>query len=54
MPVLPGDGGNGNNGNGFGGRTGIACACNGGPGSAGNAVGFAIVGLSLLRRRKRS
>jgi GH15 family glucan-1,4-alpha-glucosidase len=33
-------------------RTGVACACSGGPGSAGNAVGFAIAGLVVLRRRR--
>ncbi len=52
-PVLPGDGGTGGGGNGFGGRTGIACACQGGPGSTGNAVILAIVGLVILRRRRR-
>jgi GH15 family glucan-1,4-alpha-glucosidase len=52
-PVLPGDGGMGNGNNGFGGRTGIACACNGGPGSAGSALVFALVGLVVLRRRRR-
>ena len=51
-PVLPTDGGDDGNGNGFGGRTGIACACSGGPGSAGNAVAFALVGLLVLRRRR--
>jgi MYXO-CTERM domain-containing protein len=34
-------------------RTGVACACQGGPGSAGNAVMFAIVGLLVVRRRRR-
>jgi MYXO-CTERM domain-containing protein len=52
-PVLPGDGGNNGNNNGFGGRTGIACACQGGPGSAGNAVILALVGVVVLRRRRR-
>lgn len=52
-PVLPGDGGTDNGVNGFGGRTGIACACQGGPGSTGNAVILAIVGLVVLRRRRR-
>jgi MYXO-CTERM domain-containing protein len=52
-PVLPNDGGTGPGGNGFGGRSGIACACQGGPGSSSNAVIFAIVGLLLLRRRRR-
>ncbi|HEY5924277.1 MAG TPA: glycoside hydrolase family 15 protein [Kofleriaceae bacterium] len=51
-PVLPGDGGTGSGGGGFGGRTGIACACHGGPGSAGNAVAFALVALIILRRRR--
>ena len=53
-PVLPGDGGNNGGNNGFGGRTGLACACQGGPGSAGNAVILAIVGLVVLRRRRRA
>ncbi|HEY5943863.1 MAG TPA: glycoside hydrolase family 15 protein [Kofleriaceae bacterium] len=52
-PVLPGDGGNGNGNNDLGGRTGLACACQGGPGSAGNGVLLAIVGLLVLRRRRR-
>jgi MYXO-CTERM domain-containing protein len=51
-PVLPTDGGNNGGGNNFGGRTGIACACQGGPGSAGNAVLLAVVGLLVLRRRR--
>ena len=34
-------------------RTGVACACQGGPGSAGNAVLFVIVGLLVVRRRRR-
>jgi GH15 family glucan-1,4-alpha-glucosidase len=33
-------------------RTGVACACNGGPGSAGNAMMFAIAGLLIIRRRR--
>jgi MYXO-CTERM domain-containing protein len=33
-------------------RTGVACACQGGPGSAGNAVMFLIVGLLVVRRRR--
>jgi uncharacterized protein (TIGR03382 family) len=53
-PVLPGDGGMGGGGNGFGGRTGIACACQGGPGSAGSAIVFALVGVVVMRRRRRS
>ena len=52
-PVLPTDGGSDGTGGGFGGRTGIACACQGGPGSAGNAILFALAGLFVLRRRRR-
>lgn len=52
-PVLPTDGGMDGNGGGFTGRTGVACACQGGPGSAGNAVILALVGLVVLRRRRR-
>lgn len=52
-PVLPGDGGTGGGGNGFGGRTGLACACQGGPGSGGTGVLLAIVGMVVLRRRRR-
>ena len=33
-------------------RTGIACACNGGPGSGSTGVIFAIVGLVVLRKRR--
>ncbi len=51
-PVLPGDGGTGGGGAGFGGRTGLACACQGGPGSGGTAVLVALVGLVVLRRRR--
>lgn len=51
-PVLPGDGGTGNGATDFGGRTGLACACSGGPGSTGNAVLFVVVGLLIRRRRK--
>jgi hypothetical protein len=53
-PVLPGDGGDSGGNNGFGGRTGIACACNGGPGSAGTALLLALVGLLIVRKGKRS
>ncbi|HET9992472.1 MAG TPA: glycoside hydrolase family 15 protein [Kofleriaceae bacterium] len=35
-------------------RTGVACACQGGPGSAGNAVMFAIAGVLVMRRRRRA
>ena len=34
-------------------RTGLACACQGGPGSGGNAVMFAIAGVLILRRRRK-
>ena len=53
-PVLAGDGGTGTGGNGFTGRTGIACACNGGPGALGTGALLAIVGLVVVRRRRRS
>ncbi len=33
-------------------RTGVACACNGGPGSASTGVLFLIVGAIVLRRRR--
>ena len=51
------DGGTGGSGLGGGSssggeRTGLACACQGGPGSGGNAVMFLIVGLLVIRRRK--
>ncbi len=46
-PGGPGSGHNGDL------RTGVACACSGGPGSAGNALVFAIVGLFIVRRRSR-
>ncbi len=51
--VTGGDGGTGSGGNGFSGRTGVACACNGGPGSAGNAVVLALAGLLVMRRRRK-
>jgi hypothetical protein len=51
-PVLAGDGGAGGGGNNFSGRTGLACACNGGPGSAGNAIVLAIAGLFVIRPRR--
>ncbi len=52
-PVVTGDAGSGAGGNSFNGRTGVACACQGGPGSAGNAVVLALAGLIVLRRRRR-
>jgi uncharacterized protein (TIGR03382 family) len=51
-PVLPGDGGTGNGNNDLGGRTGLACACSGGPGSGGTAVLLLITGVIVLRRRR--
>jgi MYXO-CTERM domain-containing protein len=53
-PVLPTDGGAGNGNNDLGGRTGIACACSGGPGSGSTALVFLVAGLVVFRRRKRS
>jgi MYXO-CTERM domain-containing protein len=53
-PVLPGDGGMGGNGNNLGDRTGIACACNGGPGSGSTGVLLALVGIVVLRKRRRA
>jgi MYXO-CTERM domain-containing protein len=48
-----GDGGTGPGTGGAGDpRTGIACACQGGPGATGNALAFLIVGLVVLRRRR--
>ncbi len=49
------DGGTGPGGGGGGAadpRTGVACACQGGPGAAGTAVMFAVAGLWMLRRRR--
>jgi len=34
-------------------RTGVACACQGGPGSAGTGGLLAIVGVVILRRRRK-
>jgi MYXO-CTERM domain-containing protein len=52
----PGDdagpgGGGGFDDDGFG-RTGVACACAGGPGSPGTALVFVLVGFAVLRRRR--
>jgi len=52
-PIVTGDGGTSGGGNGFDGRTGVACACQGGPGSGGNAVVLALAGLIVMRRRRR-
>ncbi len=48
------DGGTGPGGGGAEGdpRTGVACACQGGPGAAGNAVMFVVAGFLMLRRRR--
>jgi GH15 family glucan-1,4-alpha-glucosidase len=51
-PVVGGDGGHGNGNNDLGGRTGVACACQGGPGLPGNGVVFACVLALVLRRRR--
>ncbi len=48
----PGGGPGGGGGTGDG-RTGLACACQGGPGSGGNAVVLAIAGMIILRKRRR-
>jgi hypothetical protein len=53
-PVLPVDGGTGPGANSFSGRTGIACACQGGPGSGGTEKMLAFAGLIVMRRRRRS
>jgi MYXO-CTERM domain-containing protein len=52
-PVLPGDGGMGNGNNDLGGRTGLACACSGGPGSGSTAALLLVVGAVILRRRRK-
>ena len=52
-PIVTNSDGGTSGGNGFTGRTGVACACNGGPGSGGNAVVLAIAGLFVMRRRRR-
>ncbi|HSD91093.1 MAG TPA: MYXO-CTERM sorting domain-containing protein, partial [Kofleriaceae bacterium] len=51
-PVLPGDGGTNNGNNDLGGRTGLACACSGGPGSGGTAALLLIAGIIVVRRRR--
>ena len=51
-PVLPTDGGDDGNNNGFGGRTGIACACQGGSGAGGNAIVLVVAAAFVLRRRR--
>lgn len=50
-PVLPTGGDAGTGGNDFNGRTGVACACQGG-GSAGDASVLVLVGLLVVRRRR--
>ncbi len=49
--VIP-TGGDAGAGNGETGRTGIACACNGGPGSGGTAVALFVVALVVTRKRR--
>lgn len=51
-PVLPDDAGTGGGGNGFAGRTGIACACQGGPGAPSTGALLAITFVFVLRRRR--
>ena len=51
-PVLPTGGDAGTGGNGFNGRTGVACACQGG-GSPGDAGVLLLAGLLVIRRRRR-
>ncbi|MDB4955238.1 MAG: hypothetical protein JWO36_2807 [Myxococcales bacterium] len=51
-PIPTGDGGNSTGNPDQAGRTGVACACNGGPGTPGTAVMFAGVVLVMLRRRR--
>jgi hypothetical protein len=53
-PIVAGDGGMGGNGNHDTGRTGIACACSGGPGSSGTGCVIALAGIVALRRRRTS
>jgi GH15 family glucan-1,4-alpha-glucosidase len=50
-PVLPGDAGPGTNPDQQG-RTGVACACQGGRGSAGSGALIVLAGLLALRRRR--
>jgi len=50
-PVLPTGGDAGTGGGSFNGRTGVACACQGG-GSPGDVTVFLLVGLLAVRRRK--
>ena len=50
-PPAP-DGTDGTSDGGPDGRTGVACACAGGPGSPSTAVILAVVGLVVLRRRR--
>jgi hypothetical protein len=51
--VIPVDGGTGGGGNGFTGRTGIACACSGGPGSTPTGV-LIVLAIAIPLRRKRA
>ncbi|MBV8756601.1 MAG: hypothetical protein JO257_04985 [Deltaproteobacteria bacterium] len=50
-PVLPTGGDAGTGGNGFNGRSGVACACQGG-GSAGDGAVLLLAGLLIVRRRR--
>jgi hypothetical protein len=51
-PVLAGDGGSGAGSNGLTGRTGVACACNGGAGSPATGAVMVLAGALALRRRR--
>ncbi|HEY3807931.1 MAG TPA: glycoside hydrolase family 15 protein [Kofleriaceae bacterium] len=50
---LPGGGPGSSSGGATNDRTGVACACNGGPGSGPTAVLIGLAGLVVLRKRKR-
>lgn len=51
-PVLPDDAGTGGGGNGFAGRTGVACACQGGPGAPSTGALLALAFVFVVRRRR--
>ena len=52
--VIAGDGGMGSGNPDQQGRTGLACACSGGPGSGGAGCVIVLAGLVALRRRRLS
>lgn len=51
-PVLPDDAGTGGGGNGFAGRTGVACACQGGPDAPSTGALLALAFVFVVRRRR--